>query len=295
MGYLHYRTSDGVGGWAEEGVDSGLFSRALMQHTKSFCEAELQRFPSQTVDPFIAVREGLHTMPFLRGSATATVVTLGRDNANLRVFNIGDSGAQVWRWDPEGALDPLLPRRRGSSNAVFPPVGAWRLIFQTEAQQTSFNAPLQIAKEAAFSSDIRLGVGSTFDVQPGDLVLVTTDGLLDNLWPPDVQRVLGQFDFRPCGLPAHGGAASDAKTGNVSTSTLSSTGDIASLSETACATLLGGIAAQLAVKSHAVGENTRASSPFAVHAQEAGHRWHGGKMDDVVVVLGLVVKDGANN
>ena len=61
-----------------------------------------------------------------------------------------------------------------------------------------------------------------------------------------------------------------------------------------CAAFLASVAAQLAVRSHAVGSDPQASSPFAVHAREAGHRWDGGKMDDVVVVLALVVDDGAD-
>ena len=166
--------TDGVGGWADSGVDSGLFSRALMKHTLAYCKERMQRAPDEPVDPQAAITSGLQTMPFLKGSATATVATLGRVDSVLRVYNIGDSGLQVWRWDPQGALDPLLPLRAGSHAASsMPRTGAWRLVFHSEAQQVSFNAPLQLAKEAKYSYDIQDGVVSTVHVQPGDLVLAT--------------------------------------------------------------------------------------------------------------------------
>lgn len=167
-------SADGVGGWADSGVDSGLFSRALMKHTQAYCKERVQHAPDEPVDPQAAVASGLQTMPFLRGSATVTVATLGRVDSVLRVYNIGDSGLQVWRWDPHGALDPLLPLRAGSHAASsMPRTGAWRLVFHSESQQISFNAPLQLAKEAQYSHDINDGVVTTVHVQAGDLVLAT--------------------------------------------------------------------------------------------------------------------------
>ena len=142
-----------------------------MKHTQAYCEKEVERAPGQPVNPQAAVAAGLQTMPFLRGSATATVATLGRDDAILRVYNIGDSGLQVWRWDPKGALDPIIPKRRAAPTPV--KTGAWRLLFHSESQQTSFNAPLQIAKESQYSNSLEDGVVSTVSVQPGDLVLAT--------------------------------------------------------------------------------------------------------------------------
>lgn len=171
----HTPRADGVGGWAEHGVDSGLFSRALMKHTQAYCEERVRLSPGLPVNPKAAIEAGLRTMPNLLGSATATVATLGGDDAVLRVYNIGDSGLQVWRWDPEGALDPL-PQRSPSTAAPGQRTGAWRLRFHTESQQTSFNAPLQLAKDRQYSHEVKDGAVSTVTVQPGDLVLATVRG-----------------------------------------------------------------------------------------------------------------------
>ena len=117
--------------------------------------------------------------------------------------------------------------------------------------------------------------------------MLQTDGLLDNLWAPDVQRVLGRHSFAACGLPnvrGDGGL-------NTTDATINAEGEKAP--EEGCKGLLESIAVELAVRSHAVGEDPRAKSPFAFHARAASHSWRGGKMDDVVVVLGLVVEDDA--
>ena len=99
--------------------------------------------PTKPVNPQAAFAAGLKTMPFLRGSATVTVATLGKEDSILRVYNLGDSGLQVWRWDPQGSLDPLIPAR-SERNISMPQTGAWRLRFHTETQQSQFNAPFQV-------------------------------------------------------------------------------------------------------------------------------------------------------
>jgi hypothetical protein len=58
-----------------------------------------------------------------------------------------------------------------------------------------------------------------------------------------------------------------------------------------CASLLESVATSLTQRSHAIGDNPTAVTPFATAAKKAGENWDGGKMDDVVVVLGLVVAD----
>ena len=112
-----------------------------------------------------------------------------------------------------------------------------------------------------------------------------TDGLLDNLWVPDVQRVLGRYDFTPCGLTGVMGDGTIA--GGTSTAQVA---DFANTTmKNSCSTLLEEIASQLTAKSHAVGNSLHARSPFAINAKKAGYNWDGGKLDDVVVVLALVV------
>lgn len=149
-----------------------------MKHTQAYCEDGVRRAPDQPVDPQAAVAAGLRTMPYLLGSATATVATLGRSDAILRVYNIGDSGLQVWRWDPKGTLDPPVQRSRGSpASSAELRAGAWRLLFHTTSQQTSFNAPLQLAKDKENSNEVGQGEVSVFAVQPGDLVLATVSGM----------------------------------------------------------------------------------------------------------------------
>jgi hypothetical protein len=67
------------------------------------------------------------------------------------------------------------------------------------SQQHSSPSPRRFAaKEERYSHRVDEGEVSELPVQPGDLVLATTDGLLDNLWMPDVQ-VWGRIEVMQVG------------------------------------------------------------------------------------------------
>jgi hypothetical protein len=168
-----------------------------MEHVRQYCDDMRKDSPHEAVHPQRAVMHALSAMPNLLGSATATVATLGETDSALRIYSIGDSGLSVWRWDSEGDLVPFPPYvmaagARGSRGHTAVPLqdssgGAWALRFQTRSQQSTFNAPLQLAKDPRYSNKIGEGSRTALPMQPGDLVLLATDGLLDNLWMADVQ------------------------------------------------------------------------------------------------------------
>lgn len=63
--------ADGVGGWADLGVDSGLYSRELMSHSVTAIQEE----PKGSVDP-ARVLEKAHSSTRARGSSTACIIAL---------------------------------------------------------------------------------------------------------------------------------------------------------------------------------------------------------------------------
>lgn len=98
---------------------------------------------------------------FVSGSSTACVVVLNRENSRLYTANIGDSGYMVVR--------------RG------------RIIHRSEEQQHYFNTPFQLSlPPPGYQADVlsdRPDSASTdnFPVEDGDVILVATDGVFDNL------------------------------------------------------------------------------------------------------------------
>jgi len=140
--------ADGVGGWADLGVDPAVYSRSLMEGAR--LEAEHSR------DPLEIMSAGYTHSAEVTGSSTCCICVL--DGHVLRSANLGDSGFMVIR-----GLD---------------------IIYRSKEQQHAFNSPYQ------------LGTGSTdrpehatvteVNVLPGDLVILGSDGLFDNLYDDEI-------------------------------------------------------------------------------------------------------------
>ena len=63
--------ADGVGGWANHGVDAGQYSRALMSHSVDAIEEESKG----SIDP-LRVLEKAYTRTKAEGSSTACIIAL---------------------------------------------------------------------------------------------------------------------------------------------------------------------------------------------------------------------------
>eukprot|EP00242_Pyramimonas_sp_CCMP2087_P013765 CAMPEP_0198204288 /NCGR_PEP_ID=MMETSP1445-20131203/7694_1 /TAXON_ID=36898 /ORGANISM="Pyramimonas sp., Strain CCMP2087" /LENGTH=382 /DNA_ID=CAMNT_0043876093 /DNA_START=327 /DNA_END=1475 /DNA_ORIENTATION=- len=145
--------ADGVGGWAELGIDAGEYARTLMR----FSDEESTR-PENGTDP-LKVLEKAFRRVFVQGSCTACILTVHENS--LRVANVGDSGFLVVR--------------------------AGKVLFRSQSQQHDFNFPYQLGGEGSDSpQDAQC---YQIRVQKGDAVVAGTDGLFDNVHDRDVALV----------------------------------------------------------------------------------------------------------
>jgi protein phosphatase PTC7 len=84
--------ADGVGGWAEVGIDPGLFSKQLVKDI----EAEFNKNPKGSLKEMLvqAVKLNRHI-----GSSTAVLSTMDVVDGSviLRTTNLGDSGYVIFR------------------------------------------------------------------------------------------------------------------------------------------------------------------------------------------------------
>ena len=78
--------ADGVGGWASQGVDAGLYSRSLMKWTRH----RLQQAHEPCVHDALAFS---YRMTKMLGSCTACVVLLNK--GVIETLNLGDSGKNL--------------------------------------------------------------------------------------------------------------------------------------------------------------------------------------------------------
>lgn len=150
--------ADGVGGWAELGIDAGYYSRELMSNSVNAIQDE----PKGSIDP-ARVLEKAHTSTKSQGSSTACIIAL--TDQGLHAINLGDSGFMVVR---EG-----------------------HTVFRSPVQQHDFNFTYQL--ESGSNGDLpSSGQVFTVAVAPGDVIIAGTDGLFDNLYNNEITAIVVQ-------------------------------------------------------------------------------------------------------
>ncbi|KAI9905471.1 hypothetical protein PsorP6_014374 [Peronosclerospora sorghi] len=115
--------------------------------------------------------------------------------------------------------------------------------------------PLQVLKVAHRHVQPEMGDEYELETQEGDVIVLGTDGLFDNLFPDQITRLLDTV--------------------------LPSTPDFDAYS-------MEKVASCIAHTAHNAAKGVVTTTPFAVAAQQAGFEYLGGKMDDITVVTSLV-------
>lgn len=155
-----FGVADGVGGWSEIGVDPSEFAWQLMNNCKEESEKDVV-VPKQILKNAF---EKIHKeKQVVAGSSTACLATITlSDPPNLYLANLGDSGL-------------LIVREQ-------------KVFYKTNEQQHFFNCPFQLSivpeqmKKRGNIADLPDKAFETkIELKEGDIVLVGTDGLFDNL------------------------------------------------------------------------------------------------------------------
>ena len=229
---------DGVGGWVSKGIDAGHFSRALATRTAAYLEERTD------MELAVALDEGLSEVleQGILGSCTACVARIDEHEGVLHALNVGDSGLRVYR--------PSAPSDGGKSG------GPLQLLLATRSQQHYFNCPLQLG--GGSTDRPHHGDVYTLAVEPGDLVIMATDGLLDNLFDTEIARII-----------THGHEDASAPQGTVGPGPPRSAKELAEL---------------VAVRARRASLQSKRVTPFSVAAKAEGYSMPGGKLDDVTVI-----------
>ena len=248
--------ADGVGGWAEVGVDAGAYARLLMDHAREEAEALLAAASSNgggsgaeaaaagatsaaptpgangagAAPPLSpqTVLERAYYRTNVQGSSTACVLAL--NGSTLCASNLGDSGFIIVR---------------GGTTA-----------FQSPQQQHNFNFPFQLGSADGGASD-HPGSAMRFElaVRPGDIVVTGTDGLWDNVFAAEASAIVSR-------CRAQGDSPEAA-------------------------------AHALCRYARARALDPKHQSPFSLAALQAGYAFLGGKLDDITVVVSYVTQGGS--
>ena len=154
--HFAFGVADGVGGWAAAGVDPSEYPRKLI----SACETAAESHTDPLEILTRAFREA-----HAPGSCT---IALGRlDGFFLRVASLGDCGTRVVR---QG-----------------------RVIFASEVQEHRFNQPYQLSSPQYHPGNVpEDAIKYSLAVQPGDVIVMGSDGLWDNLWDHELEEVIAE-------------------------------------------------------------------------------------------------------
>ncbi|EAL67260.1 protein phosphatase 2C-related protein [Dictyostelium discoideum AX4] len=152
--------ADGVGGWGDVGIDPSEYSNTLMKGSKIGADSQkVER------DPLIIMEQGYQYAQDVKGSSTCCIVVLSATN-NILSANLGDSGFLVIR-----------------NNEV---------IFRTREQQHAFNMPFQLGTQS-IDRPIH-SITASFPAEKGDLIIMGTDGVFDNLFDDEILEIGEKYD-----------------------------------------------------------------------------------------------------
>ncbi|KAK8048628.1 hypothetical protein PG994_010358 [Apiospora phragmitis] len=257
-----FGVADGVGGWEESGVDPADFSH-------SFCDyMALAAYESKPDDvrPLTAkalMQKGYddvcHDKSIPAGGSTACVAVVSEDGV-MDVANLGDSGFVHLRL-----------------NGVH---------HSSEAQTHAFNTPYQLS---IIPPTMRLPKDAdvtAHELRHGDVLVFASDGLWDNLFDQDVLRIVSRV--------MTGSGAWKATDGGIRVVEDLAPYVQAPDSAQKAATLQSAIAIDITATAKRASMDQRLDGPFAKEVQKyyPGEDWHGGKTDDICVIVVVVSEDG---
>ena len=253
--------ADGVGGFNERGVDPGLYARVLTYEAAKAYAAQTKN-PLGNAGPKKAIQVAQEKTR-LPGASTMIIVAL--DGNILKVANLGDSGFRVVRHG--------------------------KVVLASPAQEHYFNCPFQLGY-APLSEDIDSASEAQefeFEIQPGDLVIVGSDGLFDNVFDEDIVAVANEAVAKVAGA----GAFSAAMAASRALVTVARRNAEDPLCESP-------YAVELTKHNKSSTEAANAKGPLGLLsalASNAGSvmtgRKLGGKLDDITVIVGAIVATNA--
>lgn len=217
--------ADGVGGWAKHGIDSGKYARELMKNSMTAVLGEAKDDGSVQVDPKRVLHEAFSKTK-LPGASTACILT--HKNGVLRAVNVGDSGFMVFR--------------------------DRQLLYTSPTQQHHFNCPYQLGN-AKKSDRPDCAMEMEVEVMEGDLIVMGTDGLLDNMFSSEIEEIIEKFETEK-----------EEK-------------------------VLQDLAWKIAGAACRNSLSTSYVSPFEIaNTILMGRNYEGGKVDDIMVIVGKIVR-----
>lgn len=285
-GDVAFGVADGVGGYRDSGIDPKDFSHGLCNYMASTAynyPAQSNSRSDKVVAPSVLRPKelmqsgylGVCSDPKINGGGSTACVGTGRKDGSMEIANLGDSG--------------FLHFRLGAVHAASKPqTHRFNMPFQLSSipakiahQMALFGGKLPFADLPADSDVYNL------DMQHGDVVVLASDGVWDNLSASDTLAIVTRY------MSSLGAwTTPDREHGvEVSSKIMGLTG--AEMSKSGHNSLQALLAISIAREAKVASQNPKRDGPFAKEVQRLYPRdnWHGGKPDDIVVVVVVALKE----
>ena len=153
--------ADGVGGWERLGIDPGAYSRELMAQ----CEA----IGAVGNASCMQILTKAFQKTAIEGSCTCILAKYLALEGRLDVVSVGDCSMRVVR--------------------------GGEVVYKTEVQEHAWNQPYQLSHPEFNDADTPDdALEFSFQVMPGDIVVLGSDGLWDNMWDADLLQAVAASD-----------------------------------------------------------------------------------------------------
>lgn len=270
--------ADGVGSWRQYGIDPRNYSQRLMNSASQFVHGEapqrtqhgtaVSKRPARPIDVLIHAWRSTQREKVV-GSCTACVVSLDHELNQLTYANVGDSGLMVMRHIDGDVTGSVFRKGPGEVNDG----STLRTTFLSQQQLRSFNLPYQLGFDDQ-EEEVDPGQGGRFEtpmdanvtgyaVRPGDLVVVATDGLFDNVELDEILSLSVAWEAEWFGGPNKGRRLDQPG---------------------AEAQAMEDLARRLCFRARELSLDQTRDSPFAILAKENDIMWGGGMPDDCTVL-----------
>lgn len=186
--------ADGVGGWRALDVDSGLFAAELMQE----CKKQTLSSWSLALSPLIGVDSYLipvveEALKGVNACGSATLLLCALHTGLLEVLNLGDSRAVLVRF--HGNTPEIVLSTRPMQHSFNTPYQLCNpLPSHTKSTRFPHNSPentKNFTLRKVISDPVRVANVYKARVEVGDLLIVGSDGLWDNLFDHETLTYIG--------------------------------------------------------------------------------------------------------
>lgn len=299
---IAFAVADGVGGWAESRVDPADFSHGLCDYMAQTALAWEK--PAEQLRAKALLQEGYDRVvadDSIRAGGCTASVGIGLEDGRIELANLGDSGSVLLR---QAAVHHYsIPQTHGFNTpyqlSIIPP--------RMRQQASIFGG--------AFLEDFpRDAVTTNLHMHHGDVLMLATDGVFDNLNNQDIlklvtSRMIYTGAWTASTTPNTGITPSDRETldrltgpeGLSSLVSPSAPEPTSNKSKSATAsnphkdsyTLQSLLATSIAGEAKLASMDLRRDGPFAKEAQRyyPGDYYHGGKVDDIAVLVIVAVEE----